>query len=244
MSSNDKVSPLFMTNRDVLSIQEVFMQKDELFSIIEEDWKKEKALDLKDFLKRLKCSTATVRRRLKKWKTITSFNHKGRYYTLFEIADFTNDGLWFYNDIGFSQHGNLIETITYFISSSNAGLYANNLFELLHFKSYSILSRIMDKTSLHREKMHDKYIYFSADEAKRKIQISERFKINQMILAEEISTSKGINILVEYIKHPSLSFTELSENLSKQGVFISDVILHSFFEFHGILKKTHNFKQL
>ena len=220
------------------------MQKNELFSIIAKEWEKEKVLELKDFVKSLKCSAATVRRRLKKWKTITSFNHKGRYYTLLGIADFRNDGLWFYNDIGFSQHGNLIETITYFISSSNAGLYANDLFELLHFKSYSILSRTMNNTSLYREKMYDKYIYFSADEKKRNIQISERFKINQVILTEEISASKGINILVEYIKHPNISFRELSENLSKQGVFISDVILHSFFEFHCILKKTHNFKQL
>ena len=218
------------------------MQTEELFSIVEKKWKQEKVLQLKDFTKKLKCSNITIRRHLKKWNSVTSFTHKGSYYTFAKIANFSKNGLWFHNEIGFSQHGNLIETITYFISSSKAGLYASDLFELLHFNSYSILSRIMNKSYLYREKMFGKYIYFSTDRIQRDIQISARSKLNQLILTEEISTTKGIDILVEYIKCPNVSFSELSLFLSKRGVIVSDIMLYSFFEFHGILKKTQNLK--
>ena len=219
------------------------MKSEELFSIIEKKWKQEKVLQLKDFTSKIKCSNTTVRRHLKKWNSITSFTHKGSYYTFAEIADFSKEGLWFHNEIGFSKHGNLIETITYFISSSEIGLYASDLFELLHFKSYSILSRIMKKSNLYREKMLGKYIYFSTDQIQQEIQKSARFKINKLLLTEEISTTKGIDILVEYIKRPNVSFAELSEYLSKRGVIVSDIMLYSFFEFHGILKKTQNLKR-
>ena len=219
------------------------MTKDRLLSMVEEQWEKEQVLQLKDFSRKLKCSETTVRRYLKKWNSITSFSHKGSYYTLSAVADFDDDGLWFYNGIGFSQYGNLIETIIYFVSSSESGLYASDLFELLRFKSYSVLARIMNRTNLFREKMNGKYLYFSADSDKRNIQISLRIKINQLILTEQISVAKGVHILVEFIKHPAISLTELSKKLAEQGIIISDITLYDFFEFHGILKKTQNFRQ-
>jgi hypothetical protein len=219
------------------------MRKDRLFGMVEEQWRKEKVLQLKDFPRKLKCSETTVRRYLKKWNSVTSFSHKGRYYTLLELADFTDDGLWFYNGIGFSQYGNLIETIIYFVSSSESGLYASDLFELLRFKSYSVLARIMNRTNLFREKMNGKYIYFSADTAKRNIQIVLRTKINQLILTEQIPAIKGVHILVEFIKYPDISLMELSKKLAEQGIIISDITLYDFFEFHEILKKTQNFRQ-
>jgi hypothetical protein len=219
------------------------MKKDRLLGIVEKQWEKEQVLKIKDFSRKLKCSKTTVRRYLKKWNSITSFSHKGSYYTLSTIADFTDDGLWFYQGIGFSQHGNLIETIIYFVSSSESGLYASDLFELLRFKSYSVLARIMGRTNLFREKMNGKYIYFSAATDKRNMQISKRTKINQLILTEQIPAAKGVHILVEFIKHPDISLMELSKKLAEQQIIISDITLYDFFEFHGILKKTQNFRQ-
>lgn len=219
------------------------MEKNRLLDMVKEQWKKEKVLQLKDFTRKLKCSEVTVRRYLKKLNSITSFSHKGSYYTLRELADFTDEGLWFYNDIGFSQYGNLFETIIHFVSSSESGLYASDLFELLRFQSYSVLARIMNRTNLFREKMNGKYIYFSADTAQRNIQISLRTKINQQILTEQISATKGIHILVEFIKYPDISLTELSKKLAEQGIIISEITLYNFFKFHGILKKTQNFRQ-
>ena len=50
-------------------------------------------------------SRMTVFRRLSQIEYISSYTHAGRYYTLYDIARFDSDGLWFYDDIGFSQKG-------------------------------------------------------------------------------------------------------------------------------------------
>jgi hypothetical protein len=97
------------------------MPADKLFEVVHKDWKKKKLFVLEDLLEKLDCSVITVRRRLKKWNAISSYNKNGRYYTLSDIAKFDNNGLWICQDIGFSKNGNLTQTITQLISSSAAG---------------------------------------------------------------------------------------------------------------------------
>jgi hypothetical protein len=63
----------------------------------------------------LSCSIATARRRLKAWRAYTSYNHNGRYYTLPEIADFDENGLWQYQGVFFSKHGNLKQTLAHLL---------------------------------------------------------------------------------------------------------------------------------
>ena len=41
-------------------------------------------------------SRMTVFRRLRQIDYVTSYTHAGRYYTLYDIARFDSDGLWFY----------------------------------------------------------------------------------------------------------------------------------------------------
>jgi len=48
-------------------------------------------------------SEITIRRKLKKWGTITSYNKKGRYYTLLHIPKFNSWELCNYKDIRFQN---------------------------------------------------------------------------------------------------------------------------------------------
>ncbi|MCP4602759.1 MAG: hypothetical protein GY847_19960, partial [Proteobacteria bacterium] len=50
----------------------------------------------------------TVFRKLKELDYLTSYSHRGSYYTLEEIARFDELGLWSYRDVSFSVHGSLI----------------------------------------------------------------------------------------------------------------------------------------
>ena len=52
----------------------------------------------------------TVFRKLKELDYLTSYSHRGSYYTLEEIARFDELGLWSYRDVSFSVHGSLILT--------------------------------------------------------------------------------------------------------------------------------------
>jgi len=52
----------------------------------------------------------TVFRKLKPLDYLTSYSHRGRYYTLREIARFDDKGLWSQANVWFSQAGTLLAT--------------------------------------------------------------------------------------------------------------------------------------
>jgi hypothetical protein len=66
-----------------------------------------KVLSIKDLSGIIRKSNRTIYRYLEQWKTYTSYNFNGSYYTLQDTPVFDKNGLWIYNDIRFSKHGNL-----------------------------------------------------------------------------------------------------------------------------------------
>ena len=56
-------------------------------------------------------SRMTVFRRLKVVGYYSSITHRGRFYTLKNVPSFDDVGLWFYEGVGFSDQGNLKETV-------------------------------------------------------------------------------------------------------------------------------------
>ncbi len=74
-------------------------------------FRSKKVLMVEELAGLLGASAVTARRRLKKWNTYTSINCNGRYYVLPEIPVFDEKGLWKYEIVFFSRHGNLRKTI-------------------------------------------------------------------------------------------------------------------------------------
>ena len=58
-------------------------------------------------------SRMSVFRRLRDMGYFTSYTHNGRYYTLADIPEFDEYGLWRYQEVGFSQHGTLRATVAW-----------------------------------------------------------------------------------------------------------------------------------
>ena len=52
----------------------------------------------------------TAFRKLKELPYRTSYSHRGRYYTLDELIDFDQHGLWSFHDVRFSAAGTLLAT--------------------------------------------------------------------------------------------------------------------------------------
>jgi hypothetical protein len=63
----------------------------------------------------------TIYRKLKQLSYHTSYSHKGKYYTLDEVASFNEQGLWKYDIALFSKYGTLIQTARTFIEKSSQG---------------------------------------------------------------------------------------------------------------------------
>ena len=57
-------------------------------------WRRKKVITLAELTEELRTSLRTIRRRLKLWGALASFNHNSRFYTLPELPQFDELGLW------------------------------------------------------------------------------------------------------------------------------------------------------
>ena len=68
--------------------------------------RRNKIADLPELKRALGTHTdLTVFRKLKKLQYLASYTHRGRFYTLPEIARFDDRGLWSHEGVWFSRHG-------------------------------------------------------------------------------------------------------------------------------------------
>jgi hypothetical protein len=61
-------------------------------------------------------------RDLKKLNLISSYTDPGQYHALKSAATFDKNGLWFFQDVGFSQYGTLKNTLVHTISHAKVGM--------------------------------------------------------------------------------------------------------------------------
>lgn len=150
------------------------------------------ASDLADFLRRRKIATMaelkeelgtsvdmTVFRKLKELSYRTSYSHGSRYYTLDEITQFDEHGLWSYRSVWFSRYDTLLETLESLVSESDMGYVTSELRQLLHIEVKDSLLRLVRKGRLAREMVAGKYLYGSANVGRRRVQFSARLQAEQ-----------------------------------------------------------------
>ena len=79
-------------------------------------------------------SRMSVLRRLCALGYLSSYTHTGRYYTLASIPQFDADGLWRWEQVGFSRHGTLKATVQRLVETSDAGCTQRELGRGLAFE--------------------------------------------------------------------------------------------------------------
>jgi len=121
----------------------------------------------------------TVYRKLKELSYHTSYSHRGRYYTLEEIARFDELGLWSFRSVWFSRHGTLLSTTEVLVETSEAGYFASELEQLLHVIVKDALRTLVGRQKLHRQQVGGRWLYCSLDGHKRRQQIGARQMLEQ-----------------------------------------------------------------
>ncbi len=116
----------------------------------------------------------TVLRKLKELDYHTSYSHRGRYYTLAEIARFDELGLWSFDAVWFSRHGTLIKTVEVLVETSASGYYAAELECILKVNVKDALRKLFEKGTLNREKIGNRWLYCSGDPHRREKQLACR----------------------------------------------------------------------
>ena len=110
-------------------------------------------------------SERTVFRKLSQLESLSSYSHRGKFYTLRSIAKFTSEGLWSLRAVWFSRFGTLLETAAAWVHRSEAGYSAAELTSALHVETKHALTQLVRQGRLHRDVAGDRYVYFATDDA-------------------------------------------------------------------------------
>ena len=112
----------------------------------------------------------TVFRKLRELDYLTSYSHRGRFYTLREIVRFRADGLWSRDPAWFSRYGTLLATAQVFIHQSAAGMFAEELTHALHVEVQDALRQLVEQRRIARELVSGLFLYTSSEPATRQRQ--------------------------------------------------------------------------
>jgi hypothetical protein len=186
-------------------------------------------------------SRMTVFRRLRQIEYVTSYTHAGRYYTLYDIARFDSDGIWFYDDIGFSQNGSLKNTVTYLVDNGDAGKLHSDLERQLRVRVHNVLLDLVKSKQIKRIKFEGQYLYLSKDKSRSANQIQQRDKLSMQVkrIPDFISEPMVIEIMAEVIrqskKHPRAD--QVASALRIRGLPIAQNDVMTVFDHYDIEKK-------
>jgi hypothetical protein len=100
-------------------------------------------------------------RRLRELDYLSSFSHVGRYYTLPRMVNFDPQGLWFYEEVGFSRFGNLKETVIHLVDQSVAGQTHEELEKKLRLRVHNTLLDLVRSAKITRELFEGVFVYLS-----------------------------------------------------------------------------------
>jgi len=212
---------------------------------------KARVLTRKSLCAFLKVSHMTVVRALKKHGYYTSYNKNSAYYTLKDIPTFDAKGLWSHQDIHFSRHGTLVETMLSLVEQSSSGYTVHEMEKLLRTKAGNLLCLLCREKRLSRYYTGRYAVYLSTDsrvQAKQKSQRRQQVEETR-VATELVPTAKKefpadidiitvLNVLIEIIELPKASVASLSRSLQHQGIGTTADEIRKIVEFYSLKKKT------
>ena len=199
-------------------------------------FKHQKVLTIVAVCSLLELSIASVRRRLKEWGALSSYNEGGQYYTLPSIPRFDKRGLWKYEGAFFSRHGTLKNTVIHLVRISPMGLSNGELEQILGVNPNSYLPQVKQLSGVRREKHDRQVVYFSSEQQVYQRQKQLRFP-PQPTAPRLPPDAIAILVLVQLIKDPGSTPRELSQTLRTEGYQVDSGMIENLFEHHGLKKK-------
>jgi hypothetical protein len=121
----------------------------------------------------------TVFRKLASLGHLTSYSHRGGYYTLKTIPRFDDQGIWLGRGAWFSRHGTLLDTAQALVKESAAGYLAAELEAAVHVPAKDALRQLTLAGRVHREDFQGLYLYTAPDRTRRQEQLAARQALGQ-----------------------------------------------------------------
>lgn len=169
----------------------------------------------------------------------TSFTHTGRYYTLADLADFDELGLWFYRAVGFSRAGTLKETIAVQVQEAPEGRSHAELQHALRVRLHNTLLGLVREGRLGREQLGRVHLYVSGNPKRAAEQVKRRHDL-AIALAEALrvpTDEEVVEVLVEALRAaPEVPEPlRVARRLAARGVRIEPRHVKQVFAAHGLV---------
>jgi hypothetical protein len=116
----------------------------------------------------------TVFRKLRALGYHSSYSHRGKFYTLAEVAQFSAEGLWRCRDAHFSHFGSLLDTVEQFVRRAPEGYRSAELRTALGVEVKEPLLTLVRRGRVAREVVDEQYLYCAPNRERRRDQLRVR----------------------------------------------------------------------
>lgn len=191
----------------------------------------------------LRRARSTLFKDLQSLSTVASYTHAGKYHSLSSTPLFGTNGLWFYEDIGFSKQGTLKATVIQLVESSTIGHTHKELNNLLKIKSHNTLKNLVESNHISRRQMPNALlVYLHRNNDKAEQQYSVRLSMNTKPLAKIFPPPPqwmAIEVLAEVIRCHDVEAhaNTIFQRLHQRGVDIKANTVEQVFTYYQVKKK-------
>lgn len=187
-------------------------------------------------------SRMSVFRRLKDMGYLSSYTHRGAYYSVTDIPDFDEYGLWFHHGVGFSRAGTLKATLVEQVEAAEGGHTHRELEARLRIRVQNTLIRLIREHRLGRERLDRLYLYVSAEAKRAAEQVAKRRQRRATALEPiELPDTTVIEVLLEVVCAGTVVIAPavVAERLRARGVLVTSEQAERVYSHYGIaVKKT------
>jgi hypothetical protein len=196
-----------------------------------------RVLTLEQLCGKLRSSRSTVLRRLDEHGYYSSYNHSGRFLTIEKVADFDSRGLWVWKTARFSRHGNLKQTVNFFVEDSKLGITHEELATLLGVRAHNTLLELVQEKQIRRERLGPSFVYLSRKTSLRVKQVRRRKSLLAQPKKPRPSSRQIIATLLQLSQDPVASRQQIVLRCQRSGVPISRELVDAIFQTSDLDKK-------
>ena len=117
-----------------------------------------------------------------------------------DIPTFDENGIWFYEDIGFSRYRDSLALIVEIINNSENGMSRESIEEILGIKIFQQIQTLLARSKLNRVKVGNRYIYLPEQmikEKKRRVELFgtqevEEYHVGKIKVGDLIAVLKAL----------------------------------------------------
>jgi hypothetical protein len=155
----------------------------------------------------------TVFRKLKPLGYLTSYTHRGSYYTLQSIPRFDDNGLWSHQAVWFSSQGTLLATVEASVTRAPDGFFASDLADALHAEVHDALRQLTGQNRLQRTLVDGVYLYTAADPSTHRQQLRARSTARSVPV---VASATAVQVSPDEIKAAILLFYSLLDEQQRR----------------------------